>query len=190
MAEPGSSALHLLSTPAHLTCPAPISSHYYSCLSSWMGNNAVPIPTGSCWGGRGREAWDEGKGQHSREEKDAGAADPWLTEGRDRNLQPCRGTSPGGKMLSKHLSLAASPRKAFAAVHERCLPCDTDTFSPLQEVGEPLLLGCSETSQGSLKPCMIKAWLHHLCLVPQSCPCRAQQQAALVRHTGWEGSAG
>lgn len=130
MAEPGSSALHLLSTPAHLMCPAPISSHYYSCLSSWMGNDAVPIPTGSCWGGRGRKAWDEGKGQHSREEKDAGAADPWLTEGRDRNLHPCRGTSPGGKMLSKHLSLAASPGKAFAAVHERCLPCDTDTFSP------------------------------------------------------------
>lgn len=37
MVEPGSSALHLLSTPAHLTCLAPISSHYFSCLSSLDG---------------------------------------------------------------------------------------------------------------------------------------------------------
>lgn len=36
-AEPGSSALHLSSTPAHLTCPVPTTSHHYSCLSSLDG---------------------------------------------------------------------------------------------------------------------------------------------------------
>lgn len=37
MAEPGSSALNLLSTPAHLTCPIPTSSYHFSRLSSLDG---------------------------------------------------------------------------------------------------------------------------------------------------------
>lgn len=96
---------------------------------SWMENDAVPILTVSCWGGGSKEEWDEGKGQHSREEKDAGTADPWLTKGRDGNPHPCRGTSPGRKMLSKQAA-----GEAFVVVHERRLPCDTATLSPLQEL--------------------------------------------------------
>lgn len=89
---------------------------------------------------------------------------------RDGNLHPFRGTSPGGKVLSKHPSPAESARGRFCSCPlERALRCVTTIVSHLQSRPSPS--GGLRDLPGQPQPCMIKAWLHHLHLGPQSCPC-------------------
>lgn len=94
MAELGAAALHLPSTPAHLTC---LCSHLILPLllsprpAWWEADRHLTVPFPG-WGMMlssfpqalvweeevGWEAGDGGRWQHAREEKDAGTADLWL----------------------------------------------------------------------------------------------------------------